>query len=86
MAISYISCQFYDQFTAMKRNVKPCGYPQMDLEQAEKDGKFIQKQILTDRCEYLYRSTRKRVIQEMPNKRSWDLFKKVIESMCDVGF
>lgn len=42
MAISYISCQFYDQFTAMKRNVKPCGYPQMDLEQAEKDGKFIQ--------------------------------------------
>jgi hypothetical protein len=42
MAISFISCQFYDQFTAMKRNVKPCGYPQMDLEQAEKDGKFIQ--------------------------------------------
>lgn len=42
MAISYISCQFYDQFTAMKRTVKPCGYPQMDLEQAEKDGKFIQ--------------------------------------------
>lgn len=42
MAISYISCQFYDQFTAMKRNVKPCGYPQMDLEQAQKDGAFIQ--------------------------------------------
>lgn len=42
MAISYISCQFYDQFTAMKRNVKPCGYPQMDLEQAQKDGSFIQ--------------------------------------------
>lgn len=42
MAISYISCQFYDQFTAMKRNVKPCGYPQMDIEQAQKDGLFIQ--------------------------------------------
>lgn len=42
MAISYISCQFYDQFTAMKRNVKPCGYPQMDLEQSQKDGLFIQ--------------------------------------------
>ena len=50
------------------------------------DGKFIQKQILTDRCKYLYRSTQKRVIQEIPNKRSWDLFKNVIESMCDVGF
>lgn len=42
MAISYLSCQFYDRFTALKRNVKPCGYPQMDLEQAEKDGLFIQ--------------------------------------------
>ena len=46
------------------------------------DGKFIQRQILTDQQEYLYRSTRKRVIQAMPNKRSWDLFKKVIESVC----
>lgn len=42
MAISYISCQFYDQFSAMKRNVKPCGFPQMDLEQAQKEGAFIQ--------------------------------------------
>lgn len=42
MAISYISSQFYDQFTALKKNVKPCGYPQMDLVEAEKDGKFIQ--------------------------------------------
>lgn len=42
MAISYISNQFYDQFTALKKNVKPCGYPQMDLVEAEKDGKFIQ--------------------------------------------
>ncbi len=42
MAISYISCQFYDQFKAMKRNVKPCGLPQMDLEEAQKDGAFIQ--------------------------------------------
>jgi hypothetical protein len=42
LAISYISCQFYDQFTAMKRNVAPCGYPEMDLEQAQTDGSFVQ--------------------------------------------
>jgi hypothetical protein len=42
MAISYISCQFYDQFNAMKGKVEPCGFPEMDLEQAEKDGKYIQ--------------------------------------------
>jgi hypothetical protein len=42
LAVSYISCQFFDQFTAMKRKVEPCGYPEMDLEQAQKDGSFIQ--------------------------------------------
>lgn len=42
LAISYISCQFYDRFTAMKHKAKPCGYPEMDLEQAYKDGLFIQ--------------------------------------------
>lgn len=42
LAISHISCQFYDRFTAMRRNVKPCGYPEMDLEQAQRDGAFIQ--------------------------------------------
>lgn len=41
MAISYISCQFYDQFNAMKRNVEPCGYPEMNLAEAESEGMFI---------------------------------------------
>lgn len=41
-AISYISCQFYDQFTAMKRNTSPCGFPEMNLEQAQNDGEFVQ--------------------------------------------
>jgi hypothetical protein len=42
LAISHLSCQFYDRFNAMKRNVEPCGYPEMDLEQAQRDGAFIQ--------------------------------------------
>lgn len=42
MVISYISCQFYDQFDAMKSRVKPCGYPEMDIKEAEEEGKFIQ--------------------------------------------
>lgn len=41
LAISYISCQFYEQFSAIKRNTEPCGYPEMDLEQAQRDGSFI---------------------------------------------
>lgn len=41
LAISYISCQFYEQFSAMKRNTEPCGYPEMDLEQAQRDGSFV---------------------------------------------
>ncbi len=42
MVISYISCQFYDQFDAMKNKVKPCGYPEMNIREAEQEGKFIQ--------------------------------------------
>ncbi|HTF02612.1 MAG TPA: hypothetical protein VK826_01250, partial [Bacteroidia bacterium] len=41
LAISYISCQFYEQFSAMKRNTEGCGYPEMDLEQAQTDGSFV---------------------------------------------
>ncbi|HEX4952663.1 MAG TPA: hypothetical protein VF017_04620 [Thermoanaerobaculia bacterium] len=42
MAISFVSCQFYDRFDAMKSRVKPCGYPEMDVEQADQDGRFVQ--------------------------------------------
>jgi len=42
MAISYISCQFFDQFDAMKNRVKPCGYPEMNIREAEEEGRFIQ--------------------------------------------
>jgi hypothetical protein len=41
MAIAYISCQFFDGFDAMKTRVKPCGYPEMDLPEAEQQGLFI---------------------------------------------
>jgi hypothetical protein len=42
MAISYISCQFYDQFNAMKNRVQPCGFPEMDIQEAEEEGRIIQ--------------------------------------------
>lgn len=42
MAISYISCQFFDQFDAMKNKVEPCGYPEMNVKEAYEEGKFIQ--------------------------------------------
>lgn len=42
MAISYLSCQFYDQFDAMKSKVKPCGYPEMSLPEAQAEAFFIQ--------------------------------------------
>lgn len=42
MAISYISCKFFDQFDAMKNRVKPCGFPEMDIEEAAREGKFVQ--------------------------------------------
>lgn len=40
-AISYISCQFFDGMNAMKHSVEPCGFPQMDLPEAEKEGEFV---------------------------------------------
>lgn len=40
-AISYISCQFYDSMNAMKRRVEPCGFPSLDLPEAEKEGRFV---------------------------------------------
>lgn len=42
MAISYLTCQFFDRFDAMKHRVRPCGYPQMDIAEAEEEGRFIQ--------------------------------------------
>lgn len=39
--ISYLTCQFYDQFTAMKDKVLPCDRPQMDFELAKKEGNYI---------------------------------------------
>ncbi|WP_131707530.1 hypothetical protein [Chryseobacterium angstadtii] len=42
MVISYISCQFFDGFDAMKNRVEPCGHPQMNIKEAEQQGNFIQ--------------------------------------------
>ena len=41
MAISYISCDFFDKMDAMKNKVRPCGFPQMDLEEAEREGRWV---------------------------------------------
>lgn len=40
-AISYISCQFFDDMNAMKQNVAPCGLPQFDIQEAKKEGEFV---------------------------------------------
>jgi hypothetical protein len=40
-AISYISCQFFDAMDAMKHSVEPCGYPQPDLTEAQREGEFV---------------------------------------------
>jgi len=40
-AISYISCQFFDDNNAMKHRVKPCGFPQMDIREAKKEGEMV---------------------------------------------
>lgn len=40
-AISYISCQFFDDMNAMKNNVMPCGNPQFDIQEAKKEGEFV---------------------------------------------
>ncbi len=39
--ISYIACQFFDSNHAMKNRVKPCGFPQMDIAEAKKEGEFV---------------------------------------------
>jgi len=41
MAISYISCQFFDGFDAMKECVAPCGYPSFDIQEAEREGRIV---------------------------------------------
>jgi hypothetical protein len=41
LAISWLSCQHFDRFNAMKRRVQPCGLPQMNLHEAEEQGKII---------------------------------------------
>jgi hypothetical protein len=41
LAISWLSCQFFDQFNAMKKHVQPCGLPQMSLPEAEQQGEVI---------------------------------------------
>jgi hypothetical protein len=41
LAISWLSCQHFDRFNAMKRRVQPCGLPQMNLPEAEEQGKAI---------------------------------------------
>lgn len=40
-AIASISCQFFDGMDAMKHAVEPCGFPQPDLPEAEREGVFI---------------------------------------------
>lgn len=42
VAISMITGQHFDAFDAMRKNVSPHGYPQMDLEEATAEGKYIQ--------------------------------------------
>lgn len=41
MAISYITCQFFDGNNALVNRVQPCGFPQMDLRETEKEGRII---------------------------------------------
>jgi len=40
-AISYITCQFFDDSDAMKNKVEPCGFPQMDIPETKKEGEFV---------------------------------------------
>jgi len=40
-AISYITCQFFDDNDALKGKVKDCGFPQMDLPQTKIEGAFV---------------------------------------------
>lgn len=41
LAISWLTCQFFDQFNAMKQRVQPCGLPQMNLHEADEQGKIV---------------------------------------------
>ncbi|MEL7219744.1 MAG: hypothetical protein AAGJ93_00415, partial [Bacteroidota bacterium] len=40
-AINYISCQFFDENNVIKNRVEPCGFPQMDLKEAKREGEFV---------------------------------------------
>lgn len=40
-AISYITCQFFDENDAMKNKVEPCGFPQMDIPENKREGEFV---------------------------------------------
>ena len=40
-AISYITCQFFDENNAMKNKVEPCGFPQMDIPESKLEGDFV---------------------------------------------
>lgn len=40
-AISYISCQFFDDMDAMKQNIQPCDFPQFDIRESHKEGEFV---------------------------------------------
>ncbi len=42
LVVSMLSCQHFDGFDAMKQKVQPCGYPQLDFQQAKDEGAFIQ--------------------------------------------
>jgi hypothetical protein len=41
LAISWLSCQHFDRFNAMKQRVQPCGLPQMNLHEADEQGKIV---------------------------------------------
>lgn len=41
LAISWLTCQFFDRFNAMKQRVQPCGLPQMNLSEAQDQAKII---------------------------------------------
>lgn len=41
MFISCVSCQFYDDFDAMRDCVNPCKFPQMNVSEAAKEGRIV---------------------------------------------
>ena len=40
-AISYITCQFFDDNNALKGKVKGCGFPQMDLPETKRESTLV---------------------------------------------